>query len=79
MRYDVGSAIFISWMSPTLLCCDMITDILKHKIAQHGPDVEIHLVPNQIAIGNGAQKQHTMVVNLQVDWKFLHTACDMLI
>jgi hypothetical protein len=47
--------------------------------AQRAPDVEIHVVPNRIAIGNGAQKQLTMVVKLQVDWKFLHTAREMLI
>jgi hypothetical protein len=77
--YDVGSTGFISRMSPTLHRRDTITDILKRKIAQRAPDVEIHLMPNQIAIGNRAQKQHTMVVELQVDQKFLHTAREMLI
>jgi hypothetical protein len=63
-------------MSTTLHRRDTITDILKRKIAQRVPDVEIPLVPNRIAIRNRAQKQHTMVVELQVDWKFLYRSLD---
>jgi hypothetical protein len=51
--YDVGSAGFISWMSSTLHHLNTITDILKRKIAQLSPEVEIHLMPNRIASGKG--------------------------
>jgi hypothetical protein len=78
--YDVGSASFISRMSPTTLHRhNMITYILKCKIAQRAPDVEIHLMPNWIMIENGAQKQHTMVAELQVDRKFLHTTRERML
>jgi hypothetical protein len=69
--------LLVGCLPPCLNGRNIITDILKRKIAQRAPDVEIHLVPNQIAIGNGAQKKHPMVVELQVDREFLHTTREM--
>jgi hypothetical protein len=70
--YNVGSAGFISKMSPTLHRRDTVNAVIQRAITQKAVDFEVHLVPNRIPIGKDDQKRYTTTVEVQVDRHYLN-------
>ena len=65
--YDVASAGFISMMSPTIHHHDIVNEIIQDAWKKVDPDVEVHLVPNNIPYGKGDHKQLAPAIQIQVD------------